>query len=225
MSIVKRALRRWVDTYIRRDPKRIAYYQYLDAGGESLRLDYPLGEGAVVIDAGGFYGDFAAEVLARFNCSRIDVFEPVQQYAEGIRKRFGEEGRVHVLSCGLGGTEREEEIHVAGIGSSVFDRGESNEERTEKIRIISVVDYLRERNYPVIDLFKINIEGGEYELLNTLLTQSDLLENIRFLQIQFHDFVPGACEMREAIREGLSKTHRLMWNFPFIWESWERFDD
>ena len=68
---------------------------------------------------------------------------------------------------------------------------------------------------------KINIEGGEYELLASLLAQPEIVKKIHYFQIQFHDFVPDAQAMKSDIRRKLSETHKLMWDFPFIWESWE----
>jgi len=67
---------------------------------------------------------------------------------------------------------------------------------------------------------KINIEGGEYELLLALLDSPALIQGIRYFQVQFHDFVPDAQAQREHIRQRLSATHELMWDYPFIWESW-----
>jgi len=192
----------------------------MEAGGESLRINYPLGKDAMVFDVGGYVGDFVSDIIQKFDC-KIDVFEPVRQYAEEISERFANNGRVHVVQAGLGGSEREEIITISGLGSSVFGDGAAEDEK-EKIRIISAVEYIQTKGYSIIDLMKINIEGGEYELLNSLLDQPDLVKGVRYFQIQFHDFVPGAQKLRSEIQKKLSKTHNLMWNFPFIWECWER---
>jgi len=219
MDVIKRKLRKWFDVYIKRDPKRIAFYKYLDKGGELLRYDYPLGTDALVIDAGGYIGDFTAEIIRVFNC-RVDVFEPIAEYAEKIRERFESNVNVCVVQAGFGASEKEELINIEGLGSSVFGLNEGKCFR-EKIKIISAVNYIKSNDYLMIDLLKINIEGGEYELLSSLLNSSDLMKGIRYLQIQFHDFVPNAESMRDEIRKKLSETHKLMWDFPFIWESWE----
>jgi hypothetical protein len=67
----------------------------------------------------------------------------------------------------------------------------------------------------------VNIEGGEYELLEAMLQQG-LAGRVRYFQIQFHDHVPGAEERAGRIRQGLAATHELQWSFPWIWESWRR---
>jgi len=216
-----KALKRFYKVRIRKDEKDIVFYHYCDEGGEAMRLDYPLAEDALVIDAGGYIGDFAAEIFCRFGC-RIDVFEPITAYADKIKERFMYNDRVQVMDAGLGALAREENIHITGLGSSVFDAPDNAATQTmEKIRLVSVVDYLHSKAYPKVDLMKINIEGGEYELLDALLDTPELIKNIGYFQIQFHEFVPNARARRENIRQRLSETHQLMWDFPFIWESWE----
>jgi FkbM family methyltransferase len=219
MSGIKRWLKK-LYAYVRCDRKAIAYQMYIDAGGESLRLDYPLEEDSIVIDAGGYVGDFAADVTKKFDC-RVDIFEPVTEYAKKIRGRFSFNNKVRVIQAGLGAEEKEEFINIEGLGSSVF--GDHIEEAPkEKVKIVSAVDYIESNGYLTIDLMKINIEGGEYELLFSLIEHPELINNIKYFQIQFHDFVPDSQDMRTQVHKQLSKTHKLMWNYPFIWESWER---
>lgn len=219
MGKAKQWLTKMYIIYVRRDANGIAYYDFLEKGGKKLRLDYPLGKNSIVIDVGGYVGDFAADIIQKFNC-KIDVFEPVVEYAEKIRELFVSNSNVQVIEAGLGAIDKEELISIEGLGSSVFGNS-ARECFREKIRIISAVDYIESQAYPIIDLMKINIEGGEYELLNSLLNQPSLIKKIRYFQIQFHDFVPDAQERRADIHQKLSETHELMWDFPFIWESWE----
>ena len=70
---------------------------------------------------------------------------------------------------------------------------------------------------------KINIEGGEYELLEYLL-DTGLATQIINYQVQFHDFVPDAEARMTAIRERLSQTHTLTYQYEFVWGNW-RFND
>jgi len=54
----------------------------------------------------------------------------------------------------------------------------------------------------------------------THLIETGYINQITYLQIQFHDFVPEASIKRQLIRNQLSKTHDEAWCFDFIWESW-----
>ena len=46
---------------------------------------------------------------------------------------------------------------------------------------------------------KINIEGGEYELLERLIA-ADLIRKIDDIQVQFHNFVPDAAARMERCK-------------------------
>jgi hypothetical protein len=54
------------------------------------------------------------------------------------------------------------------------------------------------------------------------MLDTDLVVRCTDLQIQFHDFVPGAVAQRAALHKGLSRTHRLTYDYPFVWENWRR---
>ncbi len=72
-----------------------------------------------------------------------------------------------------------------------------------------------------IAVAKINIEGGEYDILPYLI-ETGLIARFHTLSIQFHDFNTGDAYLRDMIRADLEKTHRCLWNYDFVWEQWQR---
>ena len=68
---------------------------------------------------------------------------------------------------------------------------------------------------------KINIEGGEYELLDRLL-DTGLINIIDNLQVQFHDHVDGAIGRMQRIQSRLGTKFNLTYQVPFVWENWHR---
>lgn len=68
---------------------------------------------------------------------------------------------------------------------------------------------------------KINIEGGEFELLERM-AEVDLLPKVDTFLIQFHEAVRGSHRRRRRIRKALAKTHRNTWDYYFAWERWDR---
>jgi hypothetical protein len=69
-------------------------------------------------------------------------------------------------------------------------------------------------------LIKINVEGAEYPILKNLIDNGDITK-IKNLQIQFHLFDGVENSEYDTIVNELSKTHKLSWRFPFVWENWE----
>jgi hypothetical protein len=91
------------------------------------------------------------------------------------------------------------------------------------IEFEDAAEFFGKHNIESIDLLKVNIEGGEYELLPRLL-ETGLINRIKILQIQFHN-VGWDSEMRmELICRELAKTHSPTYQYKFVWENWVRRD-
>lgn len=215
-AIIRRAI-----NFVRREVLRDSFLLEVkrwvsDNGDATLRLEYPLCKNSVVWDIGGYHGDFAAQIHQKYGCL-VDVFEPVPIFHKMCLSRFSGNENIRCLKFGLSEKAGWFEISDDEDASS-FVRGSAgvNGHRAELRPVTSMFDEL---GVSRVDLLKINIEGGEFDVLPALI-DSGLVERVRFLQIQFHNFIPGAKQKRDAIRGGLNKTHTEMWNYPFVWESW-----
>jgi FkbM family methyltransferase len=185
-------------------------------GDQTLRQNYTLDSNSVVIDLGGYEGQWASDIFAR-SCCRVFVFEPVRAFADKIKARFRANPKIEVFACGLGGNTRTETIHLGADGSSVFAKGGA----VEKIEIVDAAEWFRARDLPDIALMKMNIEGGEYELLDRLI-ETGLIGRIGDIQIQFHNIAADSAARMEAIQADLAKTHELTYQYRFVWENWRR---
>ena len=218
---IRRRLKRYNDIHIKKDEFMKNIYKWQDdQGDQTLRLNYLLDEDSLVFDVGGYIGNFAADIFCKYNCN-IYIFEPVTEFYEKIKARFSNNPKVKVFHAGLSDTSSTAKISVCDTSSSIFKKNSDEMEKSQEIKLISVVDFIKDHGIKEIDLMKINIEGGEYPLLDSLI-EHNLLGIARYYQIQFHKFIPDAKEKRENIRTELSKTHRLLWDYPFVWESWEK---
>jgi FkbM family methyltransferase len=189
---------------------------YKDRGDQTLRLQYDLTPGSLVYDVGGFEGNFAADLSCRFGC-RIKVFEPIVDFAETIEERFRHNPNVEVHRYGLSGADGELLMTREQGGSSAVIVGEVPP--TERVILRDIAGVLEEFSDDNVDLIKINIEGGEYDLLDRLI-ERDLLGRFRHIQVQFHLHAPEANVRMERIVKALESTHELSWRYPWVWESW-----
>ena len=188
-------------------------------GDATLRVNYPLEADSIVFDVGGYQGDWANAIHKRYGCS-IHVFEPIPSYAQKIEERFSGIQNIYTYHFGLSGVTKNERIFIQADGTSVFKQSEQQLE----VSFINAATFIKERSIEKIHLMKINIEGGEYELLPNLF-KAGLLKKIDDLQIQFHDFVPNAQKKRNAIHELLMQTHHMTYSYPFVWENWKRNEE
>jgi FkbM family methyltransferase len=193
---------------------------YFDGSDETKRVEFiGLDSDSVVFDAGGWRGDWASDIYSRYK-PMIHVFEPVPEYADFILKRFKMNSQVTVREYGLGGKDQKIPIYIGNEGSSLFINNNTTDV-AKKIEIRDVYDYFVNNNVTCVDLFKINIEGGEYDLLDRVIEKNLQFSIDRFL-IQFHDFVANADTRRSAIRRKLAESHELLFDYPYVWECWVR---
>jgi FkbM family methyltransferase len=194
-------------------------WQQID-GDNSLRLKYELNHSSVVFDVGGFKGDWALEIYARYSCN-IFVFEPVKNFTAILESRFLKNNSIKIFKYGLGAKNEKMNIAVMSESSST-ERAAKNgiEGKTEQIEIVSFTDFVNQNNITKIDLIKINIEGGEYDLLNQIIN-SGYIKNISNIQVQFHDFVSDAENKMSVIKKKLALTHELTYEYIFVWENWK----
>ena len=184
-------------------------------GDQTLRLNYPLNKESVVFDLGGYKGEFAADIYNKYQ-STIYVFEPIQSFYNIIKQQFADNPKIKAFQYGLAGQDQTMQISLTDNSSSVYIKSKL----TETIQLKSIADFIKTNNIDHIDLIKINIEGGEYDVLEALIAHN-MLPLFTDLQIQFHDFIiPNATERMKKIQAELSKTHQLTYQYEFVWENW-----
>lgn len=198
-------------------PLKKSLQQWRVAGGDhKLRLDYPLTPASLVLDVGGYQGQWSSDIFARYQCP-IHIFEPVVEFAQAIEQRFRHNPAIRVHRYGLAECTGTVELGLSDNASSIF--AVSRPKRT--IQLVRASDWLAEQTISQVALMKINIEGGEYALLEDLLA-TGWVSRIDNLQVQFHPFVSQAQLKMEQIQNQLRRTHHLTYQYPFIWENWER---
>ena len=145
----------------------------------------------------------------------VFVFEPRPDYARNIRLRFKQNPYIRVFDFGLAAGDGPISVSDEGCASSAY-------KLTDKLiqgKLRSAGDFLAEHQISHIHLLKINIEGGEYDLLEYLIA-TGWVKRIRDIQVQFHDFVPNAVSRMRQIQASLGATHQLTYQYPFVWENW-----
>jgi len=187
---------------------------YRDNGDKTLRINYPLSAKSIVFDVGGYHGDWAQDIYCYYG-SVIHIFEPVKEFMDIIKQKFNSNPAIRINQFGLSGHTASEKIFLAeGSTSMIKESGES-----KTVRLVKASEYINQNKISHIDLLKINIEGGEYELLEHLI-KIGFIKNITDIQVQFHNFTPDAESRMKAIQKELSKTHKLTYHYPWVWDNW-----
>lgn len=183
-------------------------------GDKTLRLDYNLDASSIVFDIGGYEGNWTSDIFSMYRCT-IHVFEPVIEFAERIETRFSRNSNIYTHRFGLSEQNRKSHISVNRDSSSLYRPGSD----VRDARLVRAIDFMQEYHVEKVDLMKINIEGGEYDLLDHLI-DTGFVKNIVNIQVQFHAIYPGDDQRMLQIQQLLGRTHRLAWQYPWVWENW-----
>jgi FkbM family methyltransferase len=198
--------------------RRSRFFWKLRKGDERLSLQYPLDSDSVVFDVGAFTGGFTQQIFLKFNCY-VYAFEPLKNYSDILKNKFKNNHKIKILDFGLFDKNKKILISNIGASSSIFSRVEG--EASELVEFRSFFEFVNDNSIKKINLLYMNIEGSEYNLMKHII-KTDYIKNIDHLQIQFHNYVEGSKQLRKQIRDELKKTHTCIFNFPFIWERWDR---
>jgi FkbM family methyltransferase len=191
-----------------------------------ILVDVDLPEGAVVLDVGAYVGEWSARILERAHGQgttdlQIHAFEPVPSSIKRFRAALGHDPRVHLHPFGLGGRARHEHLVIDGPGSSLYvDASAPDAMGTTDVEIRDVDAILTSLGIDRLDAVKINIEGGEFELLDRL-HETGWLARTGPVIVQFHEFAPDAYRGRRRNRANLGQTHRCTWCYPWVYERWD----
>lgn len=188
---------------------------FKDRGDLTHRLNYDLNKDSVVIDVGGYVGDWASNIFSKYQCTVV-VLEPIKEYFEFIKNRFSTNSHILTENIGLGTESKIGIMCISNDGTSAFTDFRKADS-LEICKFVDVNEFIDQYNY--INLIKLNIEGAEYDILERISDKN--LEKLGNIQIQFHTFVEDCVIRRDRIREHLSKTHELTYDYGFVWENWQ----
>lgn len=170
-----------------------------------------LDENSLVIDMGGYKGEWAQKIFDRYGC-HIEIYEPVPEFAQEVRKRFEKylNSKISVIECAIGSSNDRANLIMDGLATSI----QKNE--LGKTQVLAVENIIANRK---VDLLKMNIEGAEYEVFESLFSRG-VISNISSIFVQFHPVDDMSIEKYKSIFDQLSTTHDCEFRYPFIWEKW-----
>lgn len=188
-----------------------------DWNDDSLRINYNLNQDSIVIDLGGYVGWFTDVINEKYK-SKIYCFEPIEKYYNICNDKFNMFDNIKVYQSGLSNENKLVGFHIAGDSSSLYF---GSLLQPLNIPLIKIDEFMLNENIEFVDLLKMNIEGGEYDLLEYIIN-NNMITKFKNIQVQFHENAfDGWEEKYNFIINNLQKTHHLTYHFEFKFENWE----
>lgn len=188
---------------------------FRDRGDYTHNITYDLSEDSVVMDLGGYTGVWAQQIIDKYN-PKVYILEPIEKFHNIMVDKFSDNSKVHLMNVGVSNEDKEDFIYMGGDGTS------SSLVNGEKVKVTfkTIESVLESWGLSSVDLIQINIEGDEYPLLESMLSNGSI-NKFKNIQIQFHLGIEGDVRRRDEIHNGLKENgFKQKFNYPFVWESW-----
>lgn len=211
----------YFEGYVLRKPEALLALEFIKNDKVlDYRHRYTLDPGAIIFDCGGFKGEWTAKMLDLYRHlnPRIYVFEIAGPFIKILEKKFEAEKNVQVFGFGLGREDQIIQFEISDIATSIFAKQDNL--LTESGEIKCVGSFLDDYSISHIDLLKMNIEGGEYDLLDSLIA-SGFIKKCKNVQIQFHNYGEWSVKRRDVIKSHLAITHKCTYDYEWNFENWE----
>jgi FkbM family methyltransferase len=161
---------------------------------EPYLQDLSIPENATVVDIGGYIGDFSLYAAKRLKARKVIVYEPSPKNFEILLRNIENnhlQDRIVAINMAVSDSNEimmdidlpdSKQINVSAYGS----HGTTPKHRVPSVTLPGLIE---SHKLELIDLLKIDCEGGEYAiLLNTPSHTFDRIKNIVFEYHQIDDF-------------------------------------
>lgn len=147
------------------------------------------GVGGVVVDVGANMG-LASLWFQQYNPSRIIAIEPEKETMDQCKQLLQKFDNVEFVQKAIARETGTVEFSVCGDSASNQITGYLphtivGEEEVVEVESININDLIKEHNLDVIDYLKVDCEGGEIDLFDTI--DPDYLQNnVKKIVVEFH---------------------------------------
>jgi FkbM family methyltransferase len=180
-----------------------------------LVQNHDLFPGDSVLVMGAYKGSSIERWLQNYKVKVLAV-EPVNAFVEVLRKKFIGNLDVEIHPHALGESNGLVDLFIDEYSTGSF----TNAGVPQKFEIVDVGEFLLSLD-SLPKVVEINIEGGEYDVLQRMI-ELDLVKNINCFLIQFHNYGVKCEVARAQIRMTLWQTHRCTFNYDWVWERWDK---
>lgn len=144
-------------------------------------IDSALGPDSIILDCGGFHGAFSEAVTRRFGCT-CHVLEPASANSAHIPDLPGI--LKHALALSTENGEAEFHLAVSPICNSLKELPAAEQRESVRVQTTSLGSFMETHAIRHVDLLKLDIEGMEMEVLETL--PREVLARIDQITVEFH---------------------------------------
>jgi len=170
--------------------------------GKIFQGEYNIGynkEAPVILDIGANVGGFAVWASYRWPNAQIHCYEPISNNFNLLKINTEYNKNISIYNVAIGKQNGRRAMYYGknNIGEASFIKGEEQQDKGEEVTVINAAEL------PKADIFKIDTEGAEVEILSSLKTKPDVFlieyhssDNRRMIDKILKDYVLFESSMR-----------------------------
>jgi len=147
-----------------------------------------------IIDAGANIGTSAIYFAIKYPNARILAVEPEESNFEMLLKNTGNYGNIIAINAAILGVTGKRFIQnrfTGHWGYTISDTHNKTESTGQEIDCVTVGSLMEKYSIDKIDLLKMDIEGGEKDVLEN---SSDWIGSVGIMTVELHDRICVGCE-------------------------------
>ncbi|AFZ34374.1 methyltransferase FkbM family [Stanieria cyanosphaera PCC 7437] len=142
-----------------------------------------INENSNIIDLGSHLGQFSEQVSKKFKCKCFAV-----EAFPDLFKKIKETELIKKFNYAISISDEPVSFNISdNLEANHISKFSSNNTQTIVVQGITFENFIKKYNIKYIDLLKVDIEGAEIDLFNSISDES--LKKIKQITIEFHDFV------------------------------------
>lgn len=153
---------------------------------------------SLVVDLGANRGEFSEFIAHKYGC-RVLAVEPVPE----IFQLIGDNKLIKKFNYCIAGKKEKRKLYMySNTCANLYQR--ESAQRFVEVNCITLDKFFKENAIKHVDLLKIDIEGAEIELFESI--KKEILDRIDQITVEFHDFLWPELKPRvEAIKKKLTR--------------------
>tara|TARA_B100001057_G_scaffold500093_1_gene613426 strand:+ start:3220 stop:3867 length:648 start_codon:yes stop_codon:yes gene_type:complete len=201
---------RKIKKFIIQDSLTEEYERFISDGGDEIIFKkINLSSNSIVIDGGGFNGEFTDQLIKK-NCKNIIIYEPDNDFFLRLSEKYSHTKNIKVINLALYNRNQKINLSNNANASSIMEKSDIG----EKVNAIDVG--FEFKNYEKIDLLKLNIEGAEYDVLDRLIETQEI-RKIKYLLVQFHQEHDLDGTKFNSIFSKIKRDYEIIFNYKYVW--------
>ncbi|MEZ0540680.1 FkbM family methyltransferase [Fibrella arboris] len=151
---------------------------------DQYKLPYPF-DPKTIVDAGANIGLSAVYFAHRFPDAQLVAIEPDKANFAQLQRNCANYPQIEARCAGVWSTDGYLKISNTEATSNSFQVVVTTPDDATALPAVCLPTLMQQRNWPIIDLLKIDIEGSEKELFST--NYDIWLPRVRMLLVEVHD--------------------------------------